>query len=40
MKTKKEAIMLARKYNLERVIRQEIESGLTPDEALSLYEIV
>lgn len=38
--TKKEAIFLARKYNLEKEIRQELEAGLTPEEALEEWDIV
>ena len=29
-----EAIQIARKYNLEKEIRQELAAGLTPEEAL------
>lgn len=35
-----ETIMLARKYNLEQVIRQELSSGITPEEALSNWDII
>lgn len=38
--TKKEAIILARKYNLEREVRQEMEAGLSPEEALDEWDIV
>ena len=38
--TKKEAILLARKYNLEREVRQEMEAGLSPEEALDEWDIV
>ena len=34
-----EAIMLARKYNLEAEIRQELASGLTPEQALEEWDI-
>lgn len=37
--SKKEAIMIARKYNLECEIRQELSSGLTPEEALEEWDI-
>jgi len=40
MVTPKEAILLARKYNLEAEIRQELASGLTPEEALQEWDIV
>lgn len=35
-----EAIKLARKYNLEHEIRQELASGVTPDEALEEWDII
>ena len=35
-----EAIQIARKYNLEAEIRQELASGLTPEEALQEWDIV
>jgi len=38
--TSKEAIQIARKYNLEYEIRQELNSGLTPEEALEEWDIV
>ena len=38
--TPKEAIQIARKYNLEYEIRQELNSGLTPEEALEEWDIV
>lgn len=38
--TKKEAIILARKYNLEYEVRQEMEAGLSPEEALDEWDIV
>lgn len=37
--TAKEAILMARKYNLEHEIRQELASGATPDEALEEWDI-
>lgn len=40
MLTYKEAIMIARKYNLEAEVRQELASGLTPEEALSEWDII
>lgn len=36
----KEAIQLARKYNLEYEVRQELASGATPDEALEEWDII
>ena len=39
MLTFKEAIMIARKYNLKYEIRQELNSGLTPEEALEEWDI-
>ena len=35
-----EAIQIARKYNLETEIRQELASGLTPEEALKEWDIL
>lgn len=35
-----DAIQLARKYNLEKEIRQELESGLTPIQALEEWDIM
>lgn len=40
MITPREAIFLARKYNLEKVVRQELESGRTPEEALRNWDIL
>ena len=37
--TPKEAIQIARKYNLEYEIRKELNSGLTPEEALEEWDI-
>ena len=34
-----EAILLARKYNLEAEVRQELASGLSPEEALEEWDI-
>ena len=39
MLTSKEAIQIARKYNLEYEIRQELNSGLTPEQALEEWDI-
>ena len=36
----KDAIMIARKYNLEAEVRQELASGLTPEEALEEWDLV
>ena len=38
--TAKEAIFEARKYGLEEEIRQELTSGLTPEEALEEWDIL
>jgi len=35
-----EAIQLARKYNLEAEVRQELASGLSPEEALQEWDIL
>lgn len=35
----KEAIQIARKYNLEAEVRQELASGLTPEQALEEWDI-
>ena len=35
-----EAIQIARKYNLEAEIRQELASGLSPEEALREWDII
>ena len=40
MMTAFEAIMIARKYNLEAEVRQELASGLTPEEALQEWDIL
>ena len=37
--TPKKAILLARKYNLEAEVRQELASGLSPEEALEEWDI-
>jgi len=34
-----EAIQIARKYNLEAEVRQELASGLTPEQALQEWDI-
>lgn len=38
--TSLEAILIARKYNLEAEIRQELASGLTPEQALEEWDIL
>ena len=38
--TPKEAIQIARKYNLEAEVRQELTSGLTPEQALQEWDIL
>lgn len=38
--TPKEAIVIARKYNLEAEVRQELASGLTPEQALEEWDIL
>ena len=38
--TPKEAIELARKYNLEAEIRQELASGLTPEQACEEWDLL
>ena len=35
-----EAILLARKYNLEYEVRQELAAGLTPEQALEEWDIL
>lgn len=35
-----EAIIIARKYNLEAEIRQELTSGLSPEEALEEWDLI
>ena len=35
-----EAIIIARKYNLEAEIRQELASGLSPEEALEEWDLI
>ena len=35
-----EVIQIARKYNLEYEIRQELNSGLSPEEALEEWDIL
>ena len=36
----KEAILLARKYNLETEIRMELSAGLSPTEALEEWDVI
>ena len=38
--TPREAIELSRKYNLEAEIRQELASGLTPEEACQQWDLL
>lgn len=38
--TPKDAIIIARKYNLEAEVRQELASGLSPEEALQEWDIL
>ena len=38
--TPKEAIVIARKYNLEAEVRQELASGLTREQALEEWDIL
>ena len=38
--TNKDAIIIARKYNLEAEVRQELASGLSPEEALEEWDIL
>ena len=40
MITSRDAIILSRKYNLEAEVRQELASGLSPEEALEEWDIV
>ena len=35
-----EAIQIARKYNLEAEVRQELASGLSPEESLYEWDII
>ena len=35
-----EAIQIARKYNLEAEVHQELASGLTPEQALEEWDIL
>lgn len=39
MMSPKDAIKLARKYNLEYEVRQELAAGLTPEQALEEWDI-
>ena len=38
--TAKEAILLARKYNLEPEIRMEMSAGLSPEEACEEWDLI
>lgn len=38
--TSKDVILLSRKYNLEKIVRQELASGLSPEETLEKWDIV
>jgi hypothetical protein len=38
--TAKDAILIARKYNLEQEVRQELAAGLTPEQALEEWDIL
>ena len=38
--TPKEAMLIARKYNLEAEVRQELASGLSPEQALEEWDIL
>lgn len=38
--TAREAILLARKFNLEHEVRQELASGASPNEALEEWDII
>lgn len=38
--TSLDAIIIARKYNLEAEVRQELASGLSPEEALQEWDIL
>jgi hypothetical protein len=40
MITKKDAILISRKYNLEKEIRQELDAGLSPEKALQEWDIL
>ena len=40
MITSRDAIILSRKYNLEAEVRQELASGLTPEQALEEWDIL
>ena len=40
MMTPREAIEISRKYNLEAEIRQELASGLSPEEALQQWDVL
>lgn len=38
--SKKDAILISRKYNLEKEIRQELDAGLSPEKALQEWDIL
>lgn len=38
--TKREALAFAAKYNLEEEVEKEIDNGLVPEDALSIYDIL
>jgi len=38
--SKKDAILISRKYNLEKEIRQELDAGLSPEDALREWDIL
>jgi hypothetical protein len=38
--TAKDAILLARKYNLEHEIRMELAAGLSPEEACEEWDLI
>ena len=40
MMTSRDAIILSRKYNLEAEVRQELASGLSPEQALEEWDIL
>lgn len=37
--TPKELIFLSRKYGMEKIIRQELASGKSPEEILEIYDL-
>ena len=38
--TEFEVIQIARKYNLEKVVRQEFKAGLTPEQVLEKWDML